>query len=288
MSWVLFKRFELRDNRSHKTPRHSAHRTAAQHVPLWTFHKTKHCSRNVIWVFFFLVGLFFFFLQKDINTIHSILLDESECETIYLGQPNTLSSSLFLLENFGLSTSSIPQGASFLAAEKSSKNLQSSLHPDFRKKSVIKSVICSMCFLLLGWQSFCIFKEFSKLCVHRHTLNLDVLRLNICLPSLKVAWTVAGLSDCYGKTFLETERCFGFFWFVFTSEELRQVNGEVSAGCPCRKCPCTFNIFSQKPARIILGFDFFPEHIYQLKTTCLLSLQLFSRLWLLKHRKDVL
>lgn len=136
-------------------------------------------------VFFFgwLVG--FFLLQKDINTIHSILLDESECETIYFGQPNMLSSSLFLLENFGLSTSSIPQGASFLAAEKSSKNLQSSLYSDFRKKSLIKSVICAMCFLLLGWQSFCIFKEFSKLCVHRHTLNLDVLLLNTCLPSLR-------------------------------------------------------------------------------------------------------
>lgn len=72
------------------------------------------------------------------------------------------------------------------------------------------------------------------------------------------------------------ERCFGVFCFVFTSEELRQVNGEVFASCPCRNCPCTFNIFSQTPAMIILGFAFFPEYIYQLKTTCLLSLQLLS------------
>lgn len=78
------------------------------------------------------------------------------------------------------------------------------------------------------------------------------------------------------------------FWFGFTSEELRQVNREVFACCPCRKCPCTFNIFSQKPAMIISGFVFFPEYIYQLKAACLLSLQLLSCLWLLRHRKDVL
>lgn len=57
-----------------------------------------------------------------------ILLDESDSETIYFGQPNMLSSPLFLLENVGLSTSSIPWGATFLTAEKSSKNLQSYLH----------------------------------------------------------------------------------------------------------------------------------------------------------------
>jgi len=34
VSWVLFQRFELCDKWSHKTPSHSAHRTAAQHVLL--------------------------------------------------------------------------------------------------------------------------------------------------------------------------------------------------------------------------------------------------------------
>lgn len=131
------------------------------------------------WVFFF------FLLQKDINTIHSVLLDEQESETIYFGQPNMLSSSFFLLENFGLSTSSIPWGASFLTTEKSSENLQSYFHLDFGKKSVIKLMICATCFSLLGWQ-FCIFKEFNKLCVHRHSLNLDVTLLNTCLPLLSL------------------------------------------------------------------------------------------------------
>lgn len=103
-------------------------------------------------MWFGVVGfLGFFLLQNNIDTIHSILLDESESETIHFGQPN-MSSSLFLMENFGLSMSSVPWGASFLTAEKSSKNVQCYLYSDFRKKSVIKLVICTTWFLSLGWQ----------------------------------------------------------------------------------------------------------------------------------------
>lgn len=185
MSWVLFRCFELRDKRSHRTPNHPAHR-----LQLNTSLSESLGRPNAVQEMGFLS--WFFLLQKDINTIHSIRLDESESETIYFGQPNMLSSSLFLLENFGPSMSSIPWGASFLTAKSSSKNLQNYLHLDFRKKSVIKLVICITCFLSLGWQQFCIFEEFNKLCVHRHTLKLDVSRH---LPALtQVAWTVAGLS----------------------------------------------------------------------------------------------
>lgn len=86
--------------------------------------------------------------------------------------------------------------------------------------------------------------------------------LNTCLLSLR--WhelLLVFLSDYYGKIVLKIGRCFGGFGFVFASEELRQVNGEVFADCPCRKGSCTFNIFSQKPAVMISGSDFFHEYL---------------------------
>lgn len=75
------------------------------------------------------------------------------------------------------------------------------------------------------------------------------------------------------------------FWFYFRK---READREVFTGCPRRKCPWTSHVFSQKLAIIILGFAFFPEYIYLWNTNCLLSLQLLSPLWLLRHRKNAL
>lgn len=73
------------------------------------------------------------------------------------------------------------------------------------------------------------------------------------------------------KYFWKLKGALGLF-FVLVLEKLRQVNSEVFAGCPCRKCLRSFNIFSRKPAMIILGLAFFTEYIHQLTIACLLSL----------------
>lgn len=109
---------------------------------------------NIVQGMWFWVRVFFFFflVQNDKNTVPSILLDESESETISFGQLNMLLASIFLLENFGLFTSSIPWGALFWTAEKKSKNLQSYFLSDGKKKSVIKLMIFAMCCFLLWLQ----------------------------------------------------------------------------------------------------------------------------------------
>lgn len=97
------------------------------------------------------LGLGWFLLQNDKNTIQSILLDESESEDIHFGQLNMLLSSIFLLENFGLFSSSIPWGALFWTAKKS-KNLQNYFLSDSKRKSVINVMVCATCFFLLWSQ----------------------------------------------------------------------------------------------------------------------------------------
>lgn len=86
--------------------------------------------------------------------------------------------------------------------------------------------------------------------------------------------------------FWKLKGALGIFWFVFASEDLRQVNEEVFAGCPCRKCPHTFNIFSQKAAERLcflfwMHLSAAKDHIYSLCNS-------FHAFWLLRHRRDVL